>query len=546
MASRTGDHSAPLIGAVRLYVLYRIVFALLFLTLLLSGAARDLFDALHPGMYATGAYLFAAGSALLAMHALGRGFALGEREFFAHALVDIAALGMITAAGGGIASGSALPMTIAIACAAAILPARLALALAALASLTLLTQETSQGARGGEPNLFAAGLLGALLFAVAVGVSQLNARLRDARRQQALQEHETARLEQLNALIVQRMRTGLVVVDRSGEIELINQAAVGLLGGHRPQRPLVPRQPLSLVPELHRLYQRWKIYPWLQPPVFSAAGNEIQPSFTRLDQDDAARALIFLEDNRAQAQRAQQLKLASLGKLTAGIAHEIRNPLGAVSHAAQLLREACAPDTQAGRLADMVVTHTGRINDIVENVLQLSRQRPAEVARFALHPWLREFTGDFHAQPGTDAALEVVAADAEVTVEFDPSHLRQILTNLLDNALRHSAEHCGARWARLQSGIDPVSGRPWLEVRDRGAGVAPEQRERLFEPFFTTSHQGTGLGLYISRELCEMNRATLEYRPPEPAAAPDAREGACFRIGFAHPGRHLEPTKKVR
>ena len=545
MASHADDDRAPTIGTIRLYVLYRIVFSALFLTLLFSGAAADLFDALHPVMYAVGAYLFAGGTALLAGHALGRGFLFGERALFAHALLEIAALGIITSAGGGIASGSALPMIITIACVAAVLPARLALALAAIASLTLLTQETAQGPRGGEPNLFAAGLLGALLFAVAVGISQLNARLRDARRQQALQEHETARLEQLNALIVQRMRTGLLVVDRFGVIELINQAAVGLLGGHRPQRPLVPRQPLSLVPELHRLYQRWKTYPWLQPPVFSTAGNEIQASFAPLDQDAAARALIFLEDNRAQAQRAQQLKLASLGKLTAGIAHEIRNPLGAVSHAAQLLREACAPDTQAGRLAGMVVTHTGRINDIVENVLQLSRQRPAEAARFELDAWLREFAADFRAPPGADDMLEL-AAGAAGTVEFDPSHLRQVLINLLDNALRHSAEHSGARWARICTGLDPVSERPWLEVGDRGAGITPEHRERLFEPFFTTSHQGTGLGLYISRELCEMNHATLECRPPEPAAVPDSPEGACFRIGFAHPRRHLEPTTRAR
>jgi two-component system sensor histidine kinase PilS (NtrC family) len=117
------------------------------------------------------------------------------------------------------------------------------------------------------------------------------------------------------------------------------------------------------------------------------------------------------------------------------------------------------------------------------------------------------------------------------------------LVNLLDNALRHSEQHCGIRWARILTGADPGSGRPWLEVQDRGAGITAVQRERLFEPFFTTSHNGTGLGLYISRELCEMNHATLEYRE-ESSAQGEETTGARFRIGFAHPDRHIEPNRK--
>ena len=276
--------------------------------------------------------------------------------------------------------------------------------------------------------------------------------------------------------------------------------------------------------------------------VFNATGNEIQPSFAPLDQDGGGRSLIFLEDNRAQAQRAQQLKLASLGKLTAGIAHEIRNPLGAASHAAQLLRETCSLDTQAGRLAEIIITHTGRINEIVENVLKLSRQQPAQGVRFELQSWVREFVRDYEALPDSGASLEIDTG-ASATVEFDATHLHQVLVNLLDNALRHSEQHCGIRWARILTDTDPGSGRPWLEVQDRGAGITTAQRERLFEPFFNTSHNGTGLGLYISRELCEMNHATLEYRE-ESAAQGEETTGARFRIGFAHPDRHIKPNRK--
>ena len=539
MAGSVRDDSARTATAVQLYVLYRIAFALLFLALLWSGRSRELFP-LNVPLYAIGAVAFSAGTGLLLAHAFWRRFALGPSALFAHQLLDLAAIGVVTFACGGVGSGFALPMIITVACAAAVVEARLTLLLlAAIASLTLLIQESALALRGDAPNLFAAGLLGALLFGIALGIRALSQYLRTSERQRALQESETARLERLNELIIQRMRTGLVVVDRHGIIALINRAAVDLLGGHREQRPLVARQPLTAIPELYQPYQRWKIYPWQQPAVFAVGGNELQPSFAPLEQGENGLTLIFLEDNRAQMQRAQQLKLASLGKLTAGIAHEIRNPLGAVSHAAQLLAEQCAAGTQAGRLAEIVVTHTGRINDIVENVLQLSRQRPAKGSRFDLNPWLRDFAAEFAQLPGAAATLPLEAADGALRVEFDPSHLRQILTNLLDNALRHSETQCGQRWALLRTGIDGVSGRPWLDVVDRGPGIAAADREHLFEPFFTKSHQGTGLGLYISRELCEMNRATLEYRPQ--ATGPG---GACFRIGFAHPERSVEPPRR--
>lgn len=529
-------------SAIKVYALHRATFSLLFLALLLSGAAQELFATLHPVMYGLGTYLFAATSTAFILHALSRGFVLGDPAFFAHLLLDVATLGVLTAACGGLDSGFALPMMITVACAAVVLTSRLSLLLAAMASLTLLTQETSLGLRDADPNLFAAGLLGALLFAVAITVGKLSALLRDARRQQALQADETSRLEQLNERIIQRMRTGLIVVDRAGEIELINQAAVMLLGGHQRQRPLVPRQRLSVVPELHRLYQRWQIYPWLHPPVLRIAGNEVQSNFAPLEQDSGDRSLIFLEDNRAQAQRAQELKLASLGKLTAGIAHEIRNPLGAVSHAAQLLRESGAADAQTQRLAEIVVTHTSRINDIVENVLNLSRQHPAEGSRFELQAWVREFADDRKKLPSLDETIEI-RTGSPTTIAFDTTHLRQVLTNLIDNALRHSERHHGRRWAGIHTGIDAVSGRPWLEVRDRGTGISSAAREHLFEPFFTTSHDGTGLGLYISRELCEMNHATLELDQTASETGNDG-EGACFRIRFAHPDRLIEPKEK--
>jgi len=538
-ASHTGHRTA---NTLKIYALYRASFALLFLTLLLIPQSLEPF-APHLPLYTAGTAMFLITTALFLAHAIWRGFTLSPRVLCIHQVLDLGAIGVISFACGGANSGLALPMVITIASAAAILEARLTLLLlASIGSLTLLIQESALELHAREANLFAAGLLGALLFGIALGIRQLSERLRTSEHLRALQETETARLEKLNELIIQRMRTGLVVVDQHGVIALINRAAADLLGGQRTQQPLAAGGPLSALAPLHQRYRRWQHYPWLQAPTFTVGANDIQPSFAPLDQTDSRLTLIFLEDNRAQMQRAQELKLASLGKLTAGIAHEIRNPLGAANHAAQLLTEQLATEQltteqdpvgrQIGRLAEIIVTHTERINDIVENVLQLSRQRPAEGSRFDLRAWLGDFLADFAQQPGGLGALETEGGSDALTIEFDPSHLRQILTNLLDNALRHSAAQDGQRWALLRTGIDEVSERPWLEVMDRGSGVDPSDQDRLFEPFFTKSQQGTGLGLYISRELCEMNRATLEYRAP-----PSGARGACFRIGFAHPHR---------
>lgn len=546
--SSVRDDHGRITRTLQLYASYRVLFALLFLTLLLNTRWRELFPPFHSALYATGAMTFATGTLLLIAHSLWRKFRIPQPALFIHLLVDLAAVGVITFAAGGLASGFALPMVITTACAAAVIrEARLLLLVAASASLTLLIQESALALHRGDPNLFAAGLLGALLFVIALGIRQLSEYLRDAEQQQRVQAGETARLEKLNELIVQRMHTGLVVVDQRGVIALINRAAIDLLGGNRPQRPLAVRQTLNAIPELHRVYQQWRIYPWLRPPVFTAGGHEIQPSCASLEPGENRHTLIFLEDNSAHAQRAQQLKLGSLGKLTAGIAHEIRNPLGAVSHAAELLGEQCPPGSQTARLTEIILNHAGRINEIIENVLQLSRQRPAERSRFELRDWLREFATGFTDHPGARPviAIEGEGDHAPLNVEFDSSQLRQVLTNLLDNALRYSEAQCGERWALLRTGTDPLSGRPWLEVRDRGPGVSSADRERLFEPFFTNSPQGTGLGLYISRELCEMNRATLECPVPEAmATGQELPGGACFRIGFAHPERHIEPPQR--
>jgi two-component system sensor histidine kinase PilS (NtrC family) len=254
----------------------------------------------------------------------------------------------------------------------------------------------------------------------------------------------------------------------------------------------------------------------------------LQPSFVPLQRKGERELLVFLEDISKLAQQAQQLKLASLGRLTAGIAHEIRNPLGAISHAAQLLQEAedlSAPDR---RLTQIILDHSRRMNLVVENILQLSRRRQAEPQLLDLRYWLYRFAGELRESQPSDAVIHLQTESGSIQTRIDPQQLTQVLTNLVQNGLRYSARKHGKGQVWLSLSRDEATTLPVLEIVDDGDGVPAEEQEHLFEPFFTTENKGTGLGLYISRELCESNRARLDYVPREGS-------GACFRITFAHP-----------
>ncbi|MNZ68984.1 Sensor protein ZraS [compost metagenome] len=237
---------------------------------------------------------------------------------------------------------------------------------------------------------------------------------------------------------------------------------------------------------------------------------------------------MFLEDISQIAQQAQQLKLASLGRLTAGIAHEIRNPLGAISHAAQLLQESEVLDGHDRRLTQIIQDQSRRMNLVIENVLQLSRRRQANPQLIDLKYWLYRFAGELRENLRDTERLHLQAGQGSIQTRMDPNQLTQVLTNLVQNGLRYSTQQHGTGQVWLNLFRDSETELPVLEVLDDGPGISPEQQARLFEPFFTTETKGTGLGLYISRELCESNQARIDYKMRNEG-------GSCFRITFAHP-----------
>jgi two-component system sensor histidine kinase PilS (NtrC family) len=236
----------------------------------------------------------------------------------------------------------------------------------------------------------------------------------------------------------------------------------------------------------------------------------IQPHFASLGGAEPAPVIAFLEDTEQLAAKIQQSKLAGLGRLSASIAHEIRNPVGAMSHAAQLLAESSSLSAEDKRLTEIVRTNGDRVRQIIENVMSMARRDTSRPERLILGTWLGGFRDEFCATMQIPPArLAVSSLLGDVEVQADPSQLRQIVRNLCENAVKYGRAETGEDVIELRVGRLASTARPFLEVADRGPGIAAQHRERIFEPFFTGNERGTGLGLFLARELAQTNGATL-------------------------------------
>jgi two-component system sensor histidine kinase PilS (NtrC family) len=444
------------------------------------------------------------------------------------AVWDVLVVALLVFASGGVGSGLGALLLVTVAVAAMLLAGHAGLVLPAIATLALFYEEFYLGLAA--PHLradyFHAAVLGGLFFATALTIRFLSRRIRDTDLSSLTQAADLAELEHLNRQIIQRMRTGIAVVDPVGRLRTLNDAALELLDMDTADLP--DRLPEAVGQHL----RAWRRDVDHRPRPFQATPEsaEVRVSFSPVRPGEpGGDVIVFVEDTAELQQQALQLKLASLGQLSASIAHEIRNPLSAISHAAQLLHE--SSDLRHGdqRLAEIIHSHCQRMNGVIENVLTTSRREQPQPVRMALADELDKVATTFR-ETLPDAEIETAVEPASLEVQMDRSQLDQVLTNLMQNAVRHSRARSGRPWVRLQAGLDERSGRPFVDVSDEGDGVDDARAARLFEPFFTTERGGTGLGLYLSRELCEANQARLSLRQGNAA-------GACFRITFAHPDR---------
>lgn len=515
--------------------LYRLLVPPVLLTMHWFAAPEPLAEARLSSLFlaACGGYFFAG-----VLLVLARGLAWPSLRMVAlvNAIVDAVAISLILYSSGGVSSGLGILLVLPVGAMAVLADNRDAFLIAAVAAISVLIQQIAIHTSGLAPptDYTTAGVLGIVLFAIALSAWPIANRLRESEALVRRQEIDLANLAQLSQYIVQHLRESILVVDREDRVRLINESAALMLG----DRQAYPGALLGEAsPRLLYMLETWRqtttsgTSEATQTFVAADGARMIRPHFAPLGSTEPAPILVFLEDTSVIAEKVQQSKLAALGRLSASIAHEIRNPVGAMSHAGQLLQESPNLDPDDKRLTEIIRSNAERVSGIINNVLQLSRRETTQLERMSLRSWIEEFREEFcETMQWAPVRLRLTGPSQEIEVRVDASQIRQVVWNLCDNSIRHAVKEDADAVIEIRYGRLGATARPFLEVADRGPGVTPENAERIFEPFFSGERRGTGLGLFLARELAQTSGATLLYEPR-------AGGGSVFRLVFADPQR---------
>ncbi len=499
------------------YSIYRIALAGLFALLSNLGTGPALLGKFNPASFLIVSNLYLALTLFALICSIMRkpGFPIqAQLQIFC----DIIALTLLMHASGGVASGIGILIAVALAAGGLLVGGRCALFFAALSTIAVFSEQVySHVTHSFDTTAYTyTGMLGASFFTISLLAMGLAKRAEQSEAIAAEKSIELADQELLNAHIIDHLQSAIIILDQDERIQVMNPSALRLF-----KLSSRPRQIESISQNLAEYFRQWKLDNAHDSVILPANPKlNVNVRFTRLEKTQKPYHMIFLEDSRLSNQRVQQSKLASLGRLTASIAHEIRNPLGAISHASQLLAECRNLEKQDRRLLEIIREHTVRVNDVIETVLQISRRRESKPETIHLERWMKSFIADFILeQQLTESPFRLSVSSENIRIHCDPGHLKQILGNLCSNALRYGRKSSET----IDMKIRPLNSMCCIEVRDHGPGISPDQVNQIFEPFFTTSTAGTGLGLYIAKELAELNLSKLEYEPARSG-------GSCFRI----------------
>ncbi len=516
-------------GTLNVFNIYQLTLSSAFLMLFISKKGPSLFGQLNPSLFLnTGIFYVAV--AIAGLFFLKKNTLSYAAQVQLKVVAEILLLTIIMHSSGGITSGIGVLLAVTVAAGGLLAGGQCTLAFAALATFSVLGEQ----AYASYTHAFAstaytyAGVLSSSFFAIALLAMVLAKRVEvseDIAKQQGKDIYD---LEQLNSYIIKHLQSGIIVVDADHNVRLSNEAAAEFLG-----KPLTWGNPLSSeASECWHLYNRWLRNSEKDNAVLNSTSNHqrLKLRFNALSNLREPAFIIFIDDLSAIDQQIQQGKLASLGHLTASIAHEIRNPLGAISHAGQLLSE--SEDIKDGdkRLLDIIHNHSDRVNSIVKSILQLSRQEQTYSEAINIEEWLVQFEKEFKEQFGLDIPpFTTILPSNAFSINFDSNHLKQILNNLCSNALKHGSSFGEPITITIEQKTN--NQQTTIAISDKGPGINKTIAEKIFDPFYTTSSTGTGLGLYISNQLAEINNAKLSYHQPQ-------HGGSCFTLTITNKNLH--------
>ncbi|WP_133129696.1 sensor histidine kinase [Legionella yabuuchiae] len=449
-----------------------------------------------------------------------------EQQVLFSGLIDIVMVVLLINKIGFIDSGLGILLYVYVAMLSILTPGRVAIFFAAIASFMLLSISIVRylyTPYEGIDIIFASGVYGAGFFATALTAWYLAHWVRTSELLAQQRGKELANIHKLNEYIVERLQYGVIYVNGNKQIQVINSAACNFLNigpckdkSLKQLSPLLYEKYLKFLKTLDNKTMERSAYTTIEELNLQVRFYSSSPS------TEHPPVLIILNDMAEITQQAQQLKLASLGFFSASIAHELRNPLGAISHACQLLGEEGEGSDEDQRLKELILNNCERMNKIVKNVLQMSRSQKSEPEEIDLNTFLERFRKDFCSVNQCKITLKLSGIESN-TINFDKFQLEQILVILCDNAMEHGKDKKHGE-ALITMQVIHEEEKITLELCDTGPGIKPKNRKHVFDPFFSTLSTGNGMGLFIAKDLCFINQARLELL--------DADTGCCFAISF--------------
>jgi len=512
----------------KLYLIYRVFIAVLITAIYWSFDEHLFFGKYNQELFSTVlfSYLILTVSSLILGYLRQKTY---QYESFINVVIDSIAISLLIHSSGGLSSGLGVLLAISIAFNSINNTRVVSLLFASIASLSILSISILNFYSGNlsSTSLTQSGILGLAYFAIALLSHQLVNRLKESEKVAKKMGDDLVNLASLNEHIIQKMQTGIIVISHQNIISLMNESAWLILGMPDGTRN-TPLKEASAT--LEKQLDRWKKDNQFQTKLFKAENGShlIRSSFTTLANAGNHCTLIFIEDASYIKEQAQQMKLASLGQLTASIAHEIRNPLGAISHASQLLDESEKMVNEDQHLTQIILNNTKRLNQVIENILTLSHRKASITKPIIIANLINKFIPQLiiNHQLQSDQ-IRIKISPEQTTVYADSQQLEQVITTFFDNAVTHFNKDIKMLKLQIHAGIDTSMSGPYLDFIDNGESIPENIKDRIFEPFFTTRNAGTGLGLYVTSEICEANQIQIQYFPINTG-------GNCFRLIFPY------------